>query len=75
MAFEDGVTSEIEMNHNLIVEDMMEYCFKEYEEHLALMIGRVIIGINQCVRQECGRVQESFTQQYILKKGMELIME
>ena len=52
VAFEDGITTEMEMNHNLIVDDMMKHCFEEYEEHLALMIGHLIVVINQGVQQE-----------------------
>ena len=72
VAPEDDTIPELEMVHNLIANDLKELWTEEYEEHLALMIGRVIVGINQGVQQKSGGIKESFAQQYILKKGMEI---
>ena len=54
VAFADGITPQLEMNHNLIVEDMNEHCFEEYEEHLVLIFGRIMVGIHQVVTQKSG---------------------
>ena len=75
VAFEDGITPEMEMNHNLITSDLMEHCFVEYEEHLALMMGRIMVGINHAINQTEGGVTKLFAQQYIIKKGLELFKE